>query len=233
MGQSYSLTSAELAVLVNHMAGGRLLESTASLPELEVDEEALEAAQESLLDQGLLISLPFEEVPGVTSHLASVLSAALAPDRVCILRIIHQDHTDPPLIFSFTPECITYNRVDEPGRHIITDLGDQEQAVTEILIAGGASDKAPPLRGSAKKGRAASKPRPLAELLKEASRLVMLMVVADPAEQQTSGNALSWVATDQGLWLVDGASDGEAPLARPIAESGLRQLIGAALEGQK
>jgi len=74
--QRFSLTSAELAVLVDHMTGGRLLEQTTTLPELHVDEQALEAAEEGLLDRGLLVSLPFEEASGVTSELASVLSAA-------------------------------------------------------------------------------------------------------------------------------------------------------------
>ena len=233
----FTLTSAELAVLVNHMTGGRLLEKTASLPELQVDEQALGAAEEELLDRGLLVSLPFEEVSGVTSQLASVLSAAITPDRVCVVRTVHGDHTDPPVMFSFTPECITRNQVDGQGQHVFSELADQEEAVSAILAAGGAVERAPAKKGAAKKppakkGRAATKPRPVADLLKEATRLVMLMVVADPAEPAAAAASLSWLETEAGLWLVDGASDGEAPLAAPIAERALRQRIGAALEGR-
>ena len=232
--QSYSLTSAELAVLVNHMSGGRLLEKTASLPELQVDEQALGAAEEELLDRGLLVSLPFEEVSGVTSQLASVLSAAITPDRVCIVRTVHGDHTDPPAIFSFTPECITRNQVDDQGQHVFAELADQEEAVSVIMAAGGvaAPKKAPAKKAPAKKGRATSKPRPLADLLKEATRLVILMVVADPVESTAEAHSLSWLETEAGLWLVDRASDGEAPLAAPVAEKALRLRIGAALEGE-
>jgi hypothetical protein len=235
MDQSYSLTSAELAVLVDHMTGGRLLEQTTMLPELHVDEQALEAAEEGLLDRGLLVSLPFEEASGVTSELASVLSAAITPDRVCIVRTIHGDHTDPPVMFSFTPECITRNQVDEQGRHVFSELADREEAVSAILTLG-AAEEAPLKKGAAKKtpakkNRAATKPRPLADLLKEATRLVILMVVADPAEPAAAAAGLSWLETDQGLWLVDGASDGEAPLAAPVAVKALQQLVGAALEG--
>jgi hypothetical protein len=235
MDQSYSLTSAELAVLVDHMTGGRLLEQTTMLPELHVDEQALEAAEEGLLDRGLLVSLPFEEASGVTSELASVLSAAITPDRVCIVRTIHGDHTDPPVMFSFTPECITRNQVDEQGRHVFSELADREEAVSAILTLG-AAEEAPLKKGvakktPAKKNRAATKPRPLADLLKEATRLVILMVVADPAESAAAAAGLSWLETDQGLWLVDGASDGEAPLAAPVAVKALQQLVGAALEG--
>jgi hypothetical protein len=233
---AFTLTSAELAVLVDHMTGGRLLEKTASLPELQVDEQALEAAEEGLLDRGLLVSLPFEEASGVTSELASVLSAAITPDRVCIVRTVHGDHTDPPVFFSFTPECITRNQVDQQGQHVFAELADREAAVSAIMAAGGAAEKTAAKKGAekkapAKKGRAATKPRPLADLLKETTRLVMLMVVADPAEPSAAAASLSWVETDAGLWLVDAASDGEAPLATPVAEKALRQRIGAAVEG--
>jgi hypothetical protein len=233
--QRFSLTSAELAVLVNHMTGGRLLEQTTTLPELHVDEQALEAAEEGLLDRGLLVSLPFEEASGVTSELASVLSAAITPERVCIVRTVHGDHTDPPVMFSFTPDCITRNQVDEQGQHIFAELADREAAVSAIMAAGGAAEKAPAKKGAvkkspAKKGRATSKPRPLADLLKEATLLVILMVVADPAEPSAAATSLSWLETEAGLWLVDGASDGEAPLAAPIAEKALRQRIAAVLE---
>jgi len=232
---SYTLTSAELAMLVNHMTGGRLLDRTASLPELQVDEQALGTAEEELLDRGLLVSLPFEEVSGVTSELASVLSAAITPDRVCIVRTVHGDHTDPPMFFSFTPECITHNHVDEQGQHVFAELADREAAVNAILAAGGTAEKAPHEKGAArmapaKKGRASTKPRPLADLLKEATRLVMLMVVADPAEPSAAAASLSWLETEAGLWLVDGTSDGEAPLAAPVAEKALRQQIAAAIE---
>ena len=234
--QSYMLTSAELAVLVNHMTGGRLLEKTASLPELQVDEQGLSAAEEELLDRGLLVSLPFEEVSGVTSQLASLLSAAITPDRVCIVRTVHGDHTDPPVFFSFTPECITRNQVDEQGQHVFAELADREEAVSAIPTLG-AAEEAPLKKGvakktPAKKNRAATKPRPVADLLKEATRLVMLMVVADPAEPSAAAASLTWLETEAGLWLVDGSSDGEAPLAVPVAEKALRQRIGAAVEGQ-
>ena len=168
----------------------------------------------------------------MTSELASVLSAAITPDRVCIVRTVHGDRTDPPVFFSFTPECITRNQVDEQGQHIFAELADQEQAVNAILAAGGAAEQAPAKKPPAKKPRPASKPRPLAELLKEATRLVMLMVVADPAEPAPAATSLSWVETEAGLWLVDGTSDGEAPLAAPIAERALRQRSVAALEGR-
>jgi hypothetical protein len=234
----FTFSSAELAVLINHMTGGRLLEAAPALPELRVDEQTLAAAEEELLDRGLLVSLPFEEVSGVTSQLASVLSAAITPDRVCIVRTVHGDHTDPPVFFSFTPECITRNQVDEQGQHVFTELADQEEAVAAILAAGGAAEKASAKQGAAKKApakksKAAAKSRPLADLLKDASRLVMLMVVTDPAEPEAAAASLSWLETDVGLWLVDGASDGEAPLATPVGEKALRQRVAAAAEGEE
>jgi hypothetical protein len=173
----------------------------------------------------------------VTSELASVLSAAITPDRVCIVRTVHGDHTDPPVFFSFTPECITRNQVDEQGMHVFSELADREAAVTAILTLGAAAaEQAPAKKGAAKKatakkGRAATKPGPLADLLKEATRLVMLVVVVDPAEPAPAATSLSWLETDAGLWLVDGDSDGEAPQAAPVAEKALRQRIGAAVEG--
>jgi hypothetical protein len=60
----------------------------------------------------------------------------------------------------------------------------------------------------------------------------MVMVVADPAEPYSAATSLSWLDTDAGLWLVDGASDGEAPLAAPVAEKALRERIAAALGGK-
>ena len=234
----FTFSSAELAVLINHMTGGRLLEAAPALPELQVDEQTLAAAEEELLDRGLLVSLPFEQVSGVTSQLASVLSAAITPERVCIVRVVHGDHTDPPAFFSFTPECIARNLVDQQGQHVFTELADREEAVSAILAAGGAAEpaaskKAPVKKAPAKKGRATTKPRPLADLLKEATLLVMLMVVADPAEPSAAATSLSWLETEAGLWLVDGSSDGEAPLAAPVAEKFLRQRVTGALTGEE
>jgi hypothetical protein len=223
MGQTFSLNSAELAVLMDHMTGGRLLDETAALTELQVDQEALVAAEENLLDRGLLLSLPFEQVPGVTSQLASVLSAALSPDRVCVVRTIHQDHSDPPVIFSFTSESITRNQVDQHGQHVFTELADQDEALTAILSTGGALD--------AHKRRGTAQPRPVEQLLKDAQRLIMLMVVVDPAGPGAAAHSLAWVETDAGLWLVDGASGGDTPVATPVAIADLRDRIGSILEG--
>ena len=221
---AYTLTSAELAVLMDHMTGGRLLDQTAALTELQVDEQALVAAEENLLDKGLLLSLPFEQVSGVTSQLANVLSAALSPDRICVVRTIHPDHTDPPVIFSFTSESITRNQVDQNGQHVFTEFADQDEALTEILSTGRALE-APKRSGTAK-------PRLVEQLLKDAQRLVMLMVVVDPAEPGAAAHSLAWVETDAGLWLVDGASDGDTPVATPVAIAGLRDRIGSILEGR-
>ena len=55
--------------------------------------------------------------------------------------------------------------------------------------------------------------------------------LADPAEPSAAAASLSWLETDAGLWLVDGASDGEAPLAAPVTEKALRQRVAAAVEG--
>lgn len=222
--RTYSLTSAELVVLMDHMTGGRLLDETAVLSDLEVNEQTLGEVEENLLDQGLLISLPFEEASGVTSQLATVLGAALTPERVCIVRTIHQDHTDPLVIFSFTAESITRNTVASPGEHVFTELADQEEALTAILSAGGAP--------AAQDELVTSEPRPVEELLKDAHRLVILMVVEDPAEAGAAAHSLAWVETGEGLWLVEGAADGETPLAQPVEVAGLRQRIGAVLEGQ-
>lgn len=226
---AYTLTSAELAVLMDHMTGGRLLDQTATLTELQVDKQALVAAEENLLDQGLLLSLPFEQVSGVTSQLASVLSAALSPDRVCVVRTIHPDHTDPPVTFSFTSETITRNQVDQHGQHIFTELADQDEALTEVLAAGGqaAPTKAPAKQAPGDNGRARAKPRALAVLLKDAQRLVMLMVVVDPAEPGAAAHSLAWVETDAGLWVVDGAVDGDTPVATPVSIADLRDRIGS------
>jgi len=57
--------------------------------------------------------------------------------------------------------------------------------------------------------------------------------VADPAEPAPAAVSLSLLATEEGLWLVDGASDGEAHLASPVSEKALRQRIVAALEGSR
>jgi hypothetical protein len=220
----YTLSTAELTVLLDHMAGGRLLEGAASFPDLEVDEAALRAAEESLLERGLLLSLPFEEVAGVTSQLASVLSTALTPDRVCIVRTIHQDHTDPPVIFSFTPECISRNYVDKEGMHVFARLADQDEAVSAILADTGDV--------SAKKGSARPRARPLADLVKAAHRLVMMLVVADPTEAEAEARCLSWLESNESLWLVDEASQEDAPLAIPVVLKDLRLRITAELARQ-
>ncbi|HKY84025.1 MAG TPA: hypothetical protein VJ160_04275 [Anaerolineales bacterium] len=230
---AYTLSPSELAVLVNHMTGGRLLEKAPSLAELRLDEQAWAKVEASLLDRGLLLSLPFEEASGVTSQLAYALSAALSPERVCVVRKVYEGHADPSVIFSFTPECITRNHVDAQGRHVFAELADREEAISAILSTAGESPtrEAVTKRGTAKKGAATPRPRPVADLLKEARRLVLLLIVADPAEAAADATSLAWLETGEGLWLVDEESDGEAPQASPIAPAKLRQLVGSRLEG--
>ena len=60
----------------------------------------------------------------------------------------------------------------------------------------------------------------------------MLMVVVDPAEPGAAAHSLAWVETDAGLWLVDGASGGDTPVATPVAIAGLRDRISSTLEGR-
>jgi hypothetical protein len=60
----------------------------------------------------------------------------------------------------------------------------------------------------------------------------MLLVVVDPAEQGAVAHSLSWLDTGGGLWLIDGAGDGEAPTAGLVSIADLRQRISAALAGQ-
>ena len=225
----YTLSPAELAVLLNHMTGGRLLEGKASLRDFPVGEQAWAEVEESLLDRGMLLVLPFEEASGVTSQLASVLSAALTPGRICIVRAVHEDQADPPVTFSFTPECITRSYVDAQGRHILAEIADREEAIRAILAAG---DERPaseaPTKKSARRGERL-KPRALAGLLSEARVLVTLLVVSDPREAAEAAISLAWLETNEGTWLVDGAGEGETPQAVPIARTELRQRISSAL----
>lgn len=220
---TFSLSSAELAVLVDHMTGGRLLESEQAPAGLALETAAAEAVEQQLLDRGLLLTLPFEETAGVTSQLASVLSAAITPEQVCVVRSIQQEHTDPPVTFSFTPECISRNRLDGEGRHEFSELADRDAALDGILAAGGAEQAASVPR--------AEQPRPLPELLERAERLVTVLIVRDPAEEQAEPHSLAWVITDGGLWMVDPASDGENPTAVPVGTDQLRERIGEALGG--
>ena len=79
---------------------------------------------------------------------------------------------------------------------------------------------------------AGSEPRPLEELLKDAERLVMVMVVEDPTEEGSVAYSLAWVETGEGLWLVAGAGDGEMPLALPVDAAGLLERISSVLGGR-
>lgn len=217
----FELTSAELAVLVDHMAGGQLLSSPDALSDLELDDARREAAEEDLLDRGLLISLPFETEAGVTSQLATVLGAALSPDQVCIVRTVQQEHTDPPVIFSFTGSSIVRNTVIDEGKHEFEQLADMDAALDGILAAGGALGALNPKRGA--------KPRPVAELLESAARMVLLMVAVHPGAPDAAAGSLAWVQNEQGLWLVDPASSEEEPAAKPVSVGTLKKRIVAEL----
>ncbi len=219
---AFSLSSAELAVLVDLMSGGRLLDSSSALADFQIDESGREATEEQLLDRGLLISLPFEAEAGVTTQLATVLGAALSPDQVCIVRTVRQEHTDPPVIFSFTGSSIVRNTVAPEGQHEFEQLADLDAALDGILAAGGALEAPSPKRGA--------KPRPLAELLDSAARMVLLMIAVHPDAPDTDAGSLAWVQNDEGLWLVDPASNEEDPAAKPVSVGTLKKRIAAELE---
>ncbi len=215
----YELSSAELAVLVDHMTGGRLLDDEEAAADLALDSAAAGAVEQQLLDRGLLLSLPFEEAAGVTSGLASVLSAAIAPELLVIVRSVQFEHTDPPVIFSFTRECITRNQLKGDGLHIFTELADREAALDAILAAGGADSVEPKTRKT--------RPQPLAELLEDSERMVTVLIVNDPDEDDAEPNSLGWLQTDGDLWLIAGSGDEEEPLAAPVGRSELRSRLAA------
>ncbi|HEX8597824.1 MAG TPA: hypothetical protein VF952_04835 [Chloroflexia bacterium] len=221
---TYRFTTAELVLLTQYLTGsiGHLGPGRQADP--GADAEALRLAEQNLLGSGLLVRAEGDGEIDVTSRLATLLSAALSPQVLCVLRNTGPDVAGEEVYFSFSSACIVRNHVDTQGQHVFSELANLDEALNGILVAGGVR----PGQTMSSAGEVQS----LDRLLDDRQARVTLLVVADPAQPQPQVQALSWLIARGGVWLVQESADSGAPSARSVDVAELRQMLSMTLSQQ-
>ena len=214
---TYTLTATELAALTHRLVGDALPFDHAAQADLGASVEQLRVAEERLLARGLLVRASLQEEVGVDTEIGFVLASTLAPDVVCVLRIMHRDGEAQTRYFSFTAESIACNYVDSQEQHVFAELAHLDEVVAEMLLATGVE----PGPALAQDGTA----QMLESLMQDAQTVALLMVVVDPARPEADVQTLSWLVARGGLWLTVPSSESGTPQARPIDPAGLRQVL--------
>jgi hypothetical protein len=217
------LTPAELAVTLHALAGSALALDASALQDLDVAEADLVSARTSLLERGILVCAPFEpeEMAGVSTAYVGLLETAVTPDELCALRIAQRDAEPRQIYYSFAEQRLVRNCVEASRSFTFAEL-PSVQAMIDDMIRESVGDV----------GQLSPQPldqvAPLADLLRTATSMSVLMRVEEPANPQGSVRALSWIVSDRALWLLTG--EGAAETAQRVDTDRLRTRLTQLLE---
>lgn len=217
--QTYTFTSAELALLTHSIAREALPLDNAALADLAIDQQQLTNAQQRLRDRGLLVDGPAEGLT-VIEPVAAVLSTTLFPEYVAVLRTSLRDQAQRQTIFSFARDRIVRNVADAQGQHVFSAFDSLQEALDEIISASGVS--------ASLTRRTTVVMQPLETLTGSMDALAMLMIVRQPAQPEPDVRNLAWLLARGALWLVD-AEQGRTQSARPIDRHLLARRLAHAL----
>jgi hypothetical protein len=219
------LTPAEMAVVFQHLLGPAEAEG-GLLGDLDLRPPALDAARARLLDRRLLRPAPDRAsaksfiAPGVRT----LLDAVTRPLMLCVLQIMRPGQDERGAYFSWTPEMLVFNAVDQRGNHLLEPLPELGMIADRVLDMCGLLDFKPGTSMPAGSAPYAAG--------KVASLRAVLMTVASVRTAHEKVQGLAWLLSAGRLWLiaphVAGAA-GAAPSSAARSEAGLRELSPADL----
>ncbi len=193
------LTAAELATVFHALVGPALALDVSGMRDLKVTAVQLEEARQSLLERGVLVCAPLEseDAAGIAGDIAVLLETTLTPDEVWVLRYEGRNSPSRQFFFSFAGDSMVRNHVETSGLFIFAELPTKEDLVANILQDGGVTAVLPM---ASQPGQVA----PLAELLRGATGVSVLLRVIGPADPAPATSAISWLIAEQRIWLVTG-----------------------------
>jgi hypothetical protein len=221
----YRFASAEMAILMQHVWTRPLPAAGTVLDDLGVDPRALDAARQALLQRQWLLPAPdrSRNETFVSPALWPVIATAARPAMVGVLEITGPDRPPRSLYFTWTPQRMVANWVDERGEHVLQALDGPAGFADAAVRAGGLEDFMPA-------AGAALPDDP--EAVAQAATLRGLYVAAVnlPHAEEPQAEALSWLVSGGQLWLMRPTPDHADATLGPATVDEVRAAVIASTE---
>jgi hypothetical protein len=213
--QTFQFSNAEIAVIFQQLLGPDLPPESDMLADLKVDPAAVAAARKRLVERGLMHAAPDPDQVAFDPAILALFQAVTRPEVLGILQIGIPDKPGREMYFSWTPERIVRNFVDENGDHHLELLSAIEEvgqaAVRESGIESLGQVK-PDLAGNPE------------TVITGASLRAVFMAVANMQSADQDSQAASWVVKDGQLWLIT-RQEGENGAMEPVTAETIRETV--------
>jgi len=218
-------SKAEMAVVFQHVWAQPSVPNETMLVDLNLDEAALSAGRRSLVDRGLLFADSRRSDSALSPSLEPTLSAVTHPEVLGVLEIGSPGNAPRSAYISWTREMVVLNQVTQSGDHVLNPLPGVD-AIGEAALQFSDLNRY-------KKAKAEPVPDP-ETIARRATLRAVFMAVADPAALQPATEAVAWLVSGDGIWLME-EGEGETPRLMPAsaAEVGRKvvSMMRAAIEG--
>jgi hypothetical protein len=228
------LTPAEMAVVFQHLLGPAAAEG-GLLGDLDLRPPALDAARARLLERGLLRPAPDRAHPQtfIAPGARALLDAVTRPLMLCVLQVMQPEQDEHGAYFSWTPDMLVFNTVDQQGNHRLEPLPSLEAIADRALAECGLNNFKPT------PGALPASPDAVG---RAAGLRAIFMTVASARTAHEKVQGLAWMLSGGRLWLMAPqaapAVVAAAPKAKPAlagparapsADASLRALLPADL----
>lgn len=222
--QPLTFTNAEIAVIFQQLLGPDLLPKSDLFADLKVDEAGLKAARKSLIKRGLMHVAPDPNEIAFEPSALALFQTVTRPEVVGILQIGSPGKPSKEMYFSWTPDRIVRNYVDEKDHHILEPLPSieaiGEAAVRESGI-GELTEVKPDLSGNPE------------TVISGANLRAIFMAVANLQSPEQESQAASWVVNNNQLWLItkqEGDSGAMEPVTAETVQATVVAMVKQAVE---
>jgi hypothetical protein len=194
----YRFASAEMAILMQHVWTRPLPAADTLQDDLGVDAGALDAARQALLQRQWLLPAPdrSRNETFVSPALWPVIATAARPAAVGVLEITAPAQPARSLYFTWTPQRMVANWVDEHGEHVLQVLDGPAAFADAAVRACGLEDFAP-----AAEAALPDDPEVVAQQATLRGLYVAAVNLPLPQEAEQAG-ALTWLVSGGQLWLM-------------------------------
>lgn len=213
--QPLKLTHAEMAVIFQQLFGPELLPQGDLFADLKVDEAGLEAARRSLVERGLMHFAPDPSQVAFDPSTLALFQTVTRPQVVGILQIGSPDGPSKEMYFSWTPDRIVRNYVDEKDAHIL-ELLPSVDAIGEAAVRESGIGEL-----TAVKPELAGNPE---TVIGGASLRAVFMIAANLQAPEQDARAASWLVKDNQLWLIT-RQEGERGAMEPVTAETVQDTV--------
>jgi hypothetical protein len=215
------LSPAELAVVFQHLIGRDVSSQNTLLADSGMSEDQLGEARRALIERGLLMGDSRRSDTALSPSLEPILQTVTAPKALGILQISKPGEAPMVVYISWTESTIAANWIDRDGQHVIEPLPSLA-AVGEAIVRWTAI-------GAFNKAKASETPDAEA-IVEKANQRAVFMAVGGVLEDEQHAQAVSWITSEDRLWLMDGQGNGQQPSVHLASAADVRKEVESLLE---